>query len=233
MKQSRSEEKHSYRIAIQIVYLIHPLYKYFYTLYCLTDYLLILLVSIKNSDSLQCTEYDTCSTNVRKLVAQVYKFTACLPLQSSQRRLYKDMGRKKKKYEEEKPWCFYCDREFDDEKILIQHQRAKVRERERVLASEGVVFFSLFFSPHPTVRAVPVKQKRFEGRKTSLGLRTSFVLRLRCTRPEANTPSPTFTSSPARPYIPSASPCSLGTPSPPPSSSSFRSTSNARSVTAS
>ena len=37
------------------------------------------------------------------------------------------MGRKKKKYEEEKPWCFYCDREFDDEKILIQHQRAKVR----------------------------------------------------------------------------------------------------------
>jgi hypothetical protein len=39
------------------------------------------------------------------------------------------MGRKKKRYEEEKPWCFYCDREFDDEKILIQHQRAKVRGR--------------------------------------------------------------------------------------------------------
>ena len=38
------------------------------------------------------------------------------------------MGRKKKKYEEELPWCFYCDREFNDEKILIQHQRAKVRE---------------------------------------------------------------------------------------------------------
>ncbi|CAB3409955.1 unnamed protein product [Caenorhabditis bovis] len=33
------------------------------------------------------------------------------------------MGRKKKKVE--KPWCWYCNREFDDEKILIQHQKAK------------------------------------------------------------------------------------------------------------
>ena len=33
------------------------------------------------------------------------------------------MGRKKKRAE--LPWCFYCDREFDDEKILQQHQRAK------------------------------------------------------------------------------------------------------------
>jgi transcription elongation factor Elf1 len=24
-----------------------------------------------------------------------------------------------------RPWCFYCDRDFDDEKILIQHQKAK------------------------------------------------------------------------------------------------------------
>ncbi|PWA02803.1 hypothetical protein BB558_001042 [Smittium angustum] len=34
------------------------------------------------------------------------------------------MGRKKNK-REIKPWCWYCDREFDDEKILIQHQKAK------------------------------------------------------------------------------------------------------------
>jgi hypothetical protein len=34
------------------------------------------------------------------------------------------MGKKKKK-KESKPWCWYCDREFDDEKILIQHQKAK------------------------------------------------------------------------------------------------------------
>jgi len=33
------------------------------------------------------------------------------------------MGRKKKK--QSKPWCWYCNREFDDEKILIQHQKAK------------------------------------------------------------------------------------------------------------
>ncbi|VDL80543.1 unnamed protein product [Nippostrongylus brasiliensis] len=33
------------------------------------------------------------------------------------------MGRKKKKIE--KPWCWYCNREFDDEKVLIQHQKAK------------------------------------------------------------------------------------------------------------
>ncbi|XP_033107970.1 BUB3-interacting and GLEBS motif-containing protein ZNF207-like [Anneissia japonica] len=33
------------------------------------------------------------------------------------------MGRKKKKVM--KPWCWYCNRDFDDEKILIQHQKAK------------------------------------------------------------------------------------------------------------
>ena len=33
------------------------------------------------------------------------------------------MGRKKKK--PSKPWCWYCNRIFDDEKILIQHQKAK------------------------------------------------------------------------------------------------------------
>lgn len=39
------------------------------------------------------------------------------------------MGKKKKvrEDEEEKPdiWCFYCERKFDDEKVLIQHQKAK------------------------------------------------------------------------------------------------------------
>lgn len=33
------------------------------------------------------------------------------------------MGRKKKKIV--KPWCWYCGRDFDDDKILIQHQKAK------------------------------------------------------------------------------------------------------------
>jgi len=41
------------------------------------------------------------------------------------------MGRKRKKQTQQlqsklsRPWCFYCDRDFDDEKVLIQHQRAK------------------------------------------------------------------------------------------------------------
>eukprot|EP01118_Nematostelium_gracile_P017560 TRINITY_DN7547_c0_g1_i1.p1 TRINITY_DN7547_c0_g1~~TRINITY_DN7547_c0_g1_i1.p1 ORF type:complete len:343 (+),score=100.11 TRINITY_DN7547_c0_g1_i1:103-1131(+) len=35
------------------------------------------------------------------------------------------MGRKSKKRKIEKPYCWYCGREFDDEKILIQHQKAK------------------------------------------------------------------------------------------------------------
>jgi hypothetical protein len=34
------------------------------------------------------------------------------------------VGRKKKKVDL-KPWCFYCEREFDDETVLIQHQMAK------------------------------------------------------------------------------------------------------------
>lgn len=33
------------------------------------------------------------------------------------------MGRKKRK--QTKPWCWYCNREFEDEKILLQHQKAK------------------------------------------------------------------------------------------------------------
>eukprot|EP00249_Psilotum_nudum_P018647 c26901_g1_i4 orf=280-1473(+) len=33
------------------------------------------------------------------------------------------MGKKKKKIA--KVWCYYCEREFEDEKILVQHQKAK------------------------------------------------------------------------------------------------------------
>ncbi|VDL89169.1 unnamed protein product [Schistocephalus solidus] len=33
------------------------------------------------------------------------------------------MGRKKRK--QLKPWCWYCNRDFEDEKILIHHQKAK------------------------------------------------------------------------------------------------------------
>jgi len=34
------------------------------------------------------------------------------------------MGKKKKRAQI-KPWCWYCNRDFEDEKVLIQHQKAK------------------------------------------------------------------------------------------------------------
>ncbi|KAI9103162.1 hypothetical protein DFS34DRAFT_354970 [Phlyctochytrium arcticum] len=33
------------------------------------------------------------------------------------------MGKKKRK--EQKPWCWYCDREFEDDKVLFDHQKIK------------------------------------------------------------------------------------------------------------
>ncbi|KAJ2791270.1 hypothetical protein H4R20_006888, partial [Coemansia guatemalensis] len=35
------------------------------------------------------------------------------------------MGRKKSKKPSFKPWCWYCEREFEDEKVLVNHQKAK------------------------------------------------------------------------------------------------------------
>lgn len=35
-----------------------------------------------------------------------------------------NMGKKKKR-SDQKPFCYYCDRIFDDEAMLVQHQRAK------------------------------------------------------------------------------------------------------------
>ncbi|KAJ1876718.1 hypothetical protein H4R99_004192 [Coemansia sp. RSA 1722] len=35
------------------------------------------------------------------------------------------MGRKKSRKVVFKPWCWYCEREFEDEKVLIQHQKAR------------------------------------------------------------------------------------------------------------
>ncbi|KAF8822988.1 zinc finger, c2h2 type domain-containing protein [Cardiosporidium cionae] len=35
------------------------------------------------------------------------------------------MGRKKRRGLDLKPFCYYCEREFDEDKILIQHQKAK------------------------------------------------------------------------------------------------------------
>ncbi|KAJ2820318.1 hypothetical protein IWW50_005099, partial [Coemansia erecta] len=35
------------------------------------------------------------------------------------------MPRKRGKKIELRPWCWYCEREFEDEKVLIQHQKAR------------------------------------------------------------------------------------------------------------
>ncbi|KAH7335635.1 hypothetical protein B0J17DRAFT_49888, partial [Rhizoctonia solani] len=38
------------------------------------------------------------------------------------------MGKNKNKKKNKfvlRPWCWYCEREFEDEKVLMQHQKAK------------------------------------------------------------------------------------------------------------
>ena len=55
------------------------------------------------------------------------------------------MGRKKKRAE--LPWCFYCDREFDDEQVLIQHQKARHYKchicNKRLFSASGMVIHIL------------------------------------------------------------------------------------------
>jgi len=36
------------------------------------------------------------------------------------------MGRKRKAAEPSS-WCYYCERQFEDDKVLVLHQKAKVR----------------------------------------------------------------------------------------------------------
>ena len=74
------------------------------------------------------------------------------------------MGRKKKRAE--LPWCFYCDREFDDEKILQQHQRAKhfkcTHERcnKRLMTAPGMAIHML------TVHKIKVEGWQLTGPTT-------------------------------------------------------------------
>jgi len=47
-----------------------------------------------------------------------------------------DMGKKKRGHPDveeilARPWCYYCERDFDDLKILINHQKAKHFKCER------------------------------------------------------------------------------------------------------
>ena len=37
----------------------------------------------------------------------------------------KDPSRKAAAVTYQRPWCYYCDREFDSDSILLQHQKAR------------------------------------------------------------------------------------------------------------
>ena len=38
--------------------------------------------------------------------------------------LLSEMGKKRKAAQS---WCYYCEREFEDDKVLVLHQKAKAR----------------------------------------------------------------------------------------------------------
>ena len=66
------------------------------------------------------------------------------------------MGKKKRK--ELKPWCWYCDREFDDDKILINHQKAKHFKCDfcnKKLSTAGGLVIHLENVHRETIRAIP------------------------------------------------------------------------------
>lgn len=72
------------------------------------------------------------------------------------------MGKKRaaKVVVEEKPeiWCFYCDREFDDEKVLIQHQKAKHFKCDlchKKLSTAGGLVVHIVQVHKETIKAIP------------------------------------------------------------------------------
>lgn len=68
------------------------------------------------------------------------------------------MTKKRKRYPDlnqklERPWCYYCERDFDDLKILISHQKAKHFKCEkcgRRLNTAGGSYFP-FHPPRPAI----------------------------------------------------------------------------------
>ncbi|KAL5731318.1 Protein SUPPRESSOR OF FRI 4 [Ranunculus cassubicifolius] len=66
------------------------------------------------------------------------------------------MGKKKKRAS--KVWCYYCDREFDDEKILVQHQKArhfKCHVCHKKLSTAGGMAIHVLQVHKETVNKVP------------------------------------------------------------------------------
>jgi hypothetical protein len=71
------------------------------------------------------------------------------------------MGKKRTaKVVEEKPeiWCFYCDREFDDEKVLILHQKAKhfkCEHCQKKLSTAGGLVVHIVQVHKETIKEIP------------------------------------------------------------------------------
>ncbi|KAJ2834511.1 hypothetical protein J3B01_003962 [Coemansia erecta] len=77
------------------------------------------------------------------------------------------MGRKRSKKIDLKPWCWYCEREFEDEKVLIQHQKARHFKchlcSKRLNTANGMVIHVAQVHKE-TVRVVP---NAMRGRETT------------------------------------------------------------------
>uniref|UniRef100_UPI00358DD9D2 BUB3-interacting and GLEBS motif-containing protein ZNF207-like n=1 Tax=Myxine glutinosa TaxID=7769 RepID=UPI00358DD9D2 len=79
------------------------------------------------------------------------------------------MGRKKKK--QMKPWCWYCNREFDDEKILIQHQKAKHFKCH-------ICHKKLYTGPGLAIHCMQVHKETIDGMPNSIPGRTDVELEI-------------------------------------------------------
>uniref|UniRef100_A0A8C9WAT2 Zinc finger protein 207 n=1 Tax=Scleropages formosus TaxID=113540 RepID=A0A8C9WAT2_SCLFO len=79
------------------------------------------------------------------------------------------MGRKKKK--QMKPWCWYCNRDFDDEKILIQHQKAKHFKCH-------ICHKKLYTGPGLAIHCMQVHKETIDGVPNAIPGRTDIELEI-------------------------------------------------------
>lgn len=79
------------------------------------------------------------------------------------------MGRKKKK--QLKPWCWYCNREFDTEKILTQHQKVK---HFKCL----ICFKRLFTGPGLNIHCLQVHKEKIDKVPNALPGRTNIEIEI-------------------------------------------------------
>jgi len=79
------------------------------------------------------------------------------------------MGRKKKK--PSWPWCWYCNREFDDEKILIRHQKAKHFKCH-------ICFMKLYTGPGLAIHCMQVHKETIDKVHNALPNRRSIDIEI-------------------------------------------------------